>query len=45
MEGCIRDVKTWLADSGLILNERTSQAIVIWSSSLRVPIAITYVVS
>ena len=43
MEGCIGDVKTWLADNGLILNERTSQVTVIRSSSLRAPIAITCV--
>ena len=41
MEGCIRDVKTWLANNGLILNETKSQAIVIRSSSLRAPITST----
>ena len=38
MEACISEVKTWLYDNGLVLNESKTEAIVIHSSSLRRPI-------
>ena len=38
MEACIQEVKTWLRDNGLIMNENKSEAIVVRSSSLRTPI-------
>ena len=41
MEACVRDVNIWLCDNGLILNGTKSQAIVIRSSSLCVPVTIT----
>ena len=39
MEACIQEVKTWLCDNGLVMNENKSEAIVIRSPSLRTPIA------
>ena len=38
MEACIQEVKTWLCDNGLVMNENQSEAIVIRSPSLRTPI-------
>ena len=38
MEACIQEVKTWLCDNGLVMNENKSEAIVIRSPSLRTPI-------
>ena len=38
MEACISEVKTWLYDNGLVLNESKTEASVIHSSSLRRPI-------
>ena len=43
MEACISEVKTWLYDNGLVLNESKTEAIVIHSSSLRRPIHIEHV--
>lgn len=43
MEACISEVKTWLYDNGLVLNESKTEAIVIRSSSLRRPILIDHV--
>ena len=40
MESCISEVKTWLYDNGLVLNESKTEAIVIHSSSLHRPIHI-----
>ena len=39
LEACIREVKTWVCVNGLVLNESKSEANVIRSSSLRVPIS------
>ena len=41
MEACIREVKIWLCDNGLILNENKSEAFVIRSPKLRTPITIS----
>ena len=38
MEAGIQEVKTWLRDNGLVMNEYKSEAIVIRSPSLRTPI-------
>ena len=38
MEACIQEVKTWLCDNGLVMNENKSEAIIIRSPSLRTPI-------
>ena len=38
MEACIQEVKTWLCENGLFMNENKSEAIVICSPSLRTPI-------
>ena len=38
MEACIQEVKTWLCENGLVMNENKSEAIVIHSPSLRTPI-------
>ena len=38
MESCIQEVKTWLCDNGLVMNENKPEAIVVRSPSLRTPI-------
>ena len=43
MEACISEVKTWLYDNGLVLNESKTEAIVVHSSSLRRPIHIEHI--
>ena len=43
MEACVQDVKAWLCDNGLVMNDNKSQAIVIRSSSLRMPTSLTRV--
>ena len=43
METCISEVKMWLYDNGLVLNESKTEATVIHSSSLRRPIHIEHV--
>ena len=43
MEACISEVKTWLYDNGLVLDESKTEAIVIHSSSLRRPMHIEHV--
>ena len=43
MEACVQDVKVWLCDNGLVMNDNKSQAIVIRSSSLRTPTSLTRV--
>ena len=43
MEACLQDAKAWLCDNGLVMNDNTSQAIVIRSSSLRTPTSLTRV--
>ena len=43
MKACISEVKMWLYDNGLVLNESKTDAIVIHSSSLRRPIHIEHV--
>ena len=40
MEACIQEVKTWLCDNGLVMNENKSEAIVIRSPILRIPIRV-----
>ena len=42
MEACLQDAKAWLCDNGLVMNDK-SQAIVIYSSSLRTPTSLTRV--
>ena len=43
MEACVQDVKAWLCDNGLVMNDNKSQAIVIRSSSLRTPTSLSRV--
>ena len=43
MEACVREVKIWLCDNGLVLNENKSEAIVIRSPNMRTPITISRV--
>ena len=43
MEACISEVKTWLYNNGLVLDESKTEASVIHSSSLRRPIHIEHV--
>ena len=41
MEACVREVKIWLCEKGLVLNENKSEAI--WSQNMRTPITISCV--
>ena len=43
MEACVREVKLWLCDNGLVLNENKSEATVIRSPNMRTPITISRV--
>ena len=38
MEECVREVKIWLCDNGLVLNENKSEAIIMQSPNVRTPI-------
>ena len=38
MEACVREVKMWLCDNGLVLNENKTEAIIIRSPNVRTPI-------
>ena len=40
MEACVREVKMWLCDNGLVLNENKSEAIIIRPPNVRTPITI-----
>ena len=43
MEACVREVKIWLRDNGLVLKENKSEAIIIRSPNMRTPITISRV--
>ena len=41
MKACVREVKIWLCDNGLVLNENKSEAIIIRSPNVRTPITMS----
>ena len=41
MEECVREVKIWLCDNGLVLNENKSEAIIMQSPNVRTPITMS----